>query len=433
MESTKSNTDLLSEINNLRLQLEEANETIEAIRTGQIDALVVHGKKGHELYTLKTADQIYRVFIEKMADGAVTLSRDGIILYSNSQFASMMKMPLSKVISSPLLSFVSPDCLEVFNALLERGWKEDCKGEVVLKGIDRLVEFQLSLTTLQLDEGVSLSIILTDLTDQKETQRQLKLNNEKLEEINNALKASNHDLNQFAFAASHDLQEPLRKILIFSNLLKKKNFEKLSEESKKYLEKIMGSSLRMKGLIDDILNYSKISEEKDVLEVIDLNELVEDVIDDFEIMIQDKKASVTVGVLPCIEANPGPIRQVFQNLINNALKFSKINESPVITITAKNISANSFNSPEQVNGLYCSICIKDNGIGFDEKYEKDVFNLFQRLHTKDQYEGSGIGLAITKRIIEKHSGQITVRSKEGKGSEFIILLPVQRPNAAIRN
>ncbi|MCW3109205.1 MAG: domain S-box protein, partial [Segetibacter sp.] len=200
----KTYEELVNEVINLRLQLEEANDTIDAIRTGQVDALVVLGKKGHELYTLKTADQTYRLFIEKMTEGAVTLDPHGIILYSNSQFASMVNIPLSKVIGLSFYTFIAPAYKQNFEALFERGWKEDCKGEIGLVNDEKQVDFQLSLTSLELDEGVSLSIILTDLTKQKETQRQLKLNNQQLEEINHALEISNHDLQQFASVASHD-------------------------------------------------------------------------------------------------------------------------------------------------------------------------------------------------------------------------------------
>jgi two-component system phosphate regulon sensor histidine kinase PhoR len=129
---TKSNEELLQELSLLQLQLEEANDTIEAIRTGQVDALVVHGKKGHELYTLKSADQTYRLFIEKMIEGAVTLDEHGIILYSNTQFASMVKIQLSKVIGLSFHRFIAEDYKELFNELFKRGWKEDCKGEIVL-------------------------------------------------------------------------------------------------------------------------------------------------------------------------------------------------------------------------------------------------------------------------------------------------------------
>jgi len=422
----KTYEELVNEVNTLRLQLEEANDTINAIRTGQIDAIVVNGKKGHELYTLKTADQTYRIFIEKMTEGAVTLDRQGIIVYSNSQFASMVNMPLAKVIGLSLHNFIAPAFKEQFSTLFDRSWKEDCKGEIGLANEENYREFQLSFTTLELDEGVSLSITLTDLTEQKETQRQLKLNNQQLEEINHALEVSNHDLQQFASVASHDLQESLRKIQIYGKMLQGNFSDQLSTPASVYLQKIVASSERMRVLINDILSFSRLSANDTRYELTDLNLLTKELLKDFEVLLEEKKAKITIEDLPAIEVNPGQIRQVLQNIISNALKFSKWNVPPVISIFGRRVCENSYDSVQHIDGAYACIHIKDNGIGFDEKYMSKVFTLFQRLHTKDKYEGTGIGLAITKRIIEKHNGSIIARSTEGNGAEFIFILPVKQ-------
>jgi len=419
----KTKADLEREVEELRHQLEEANETIEAIRTGQIDALVVQGDNGHQLYTLKTADQTYRVFIEKMTEGAVTLNRQGLILYCNSQFATMVHMPLSNVVGLPFDNFIAAENKPEYAALFEKCWKSDCKGEVSLLAGENRTPVQLSLTTLELEEGVSLSIILTDLTSQKATQEQLKENNKQLEDINQALEASNHDLQQFASVASHDLQEPLRKIQIFSNLLKTKQTE-LTSESAKYLEKILDSSGRMKALIIDILNYSRLSANDTPYDCVDLNELVKELLEDFELMVQEKHAEIIITELPCLDVNRGQIRQVFQNIISNALKFSKPGIAPVITISSKRISKKSFGSSQKTDGPFCLISIRDNGIGFDEQYVSNIFALFERLNSKDKYEGTGIGLAIAKKIVDKHHGLITATGKEGQGAEFNIILPI---------
>lgn len=421
----KTREDLEKEVEELHRQLEEANDTIEAIRTGQIDALVVQGNNGHQLYTLKSADQTYRVFIEKMTEGAVTLGPQGLILYCNSQFARMVHLPLSQVIGVSFDEFIAPENKAAYKKLFKTCWTADCKGEVsLLAGIDR-TPVQLSLTTLELEEGVSLSIILTDLTAQKETQKQLKRNNEQLEEINEALEASNHDLQQFASVASHDLQEPLRKIQIFSNLIKENGLE-LTPQSKKYLEKIIVSSSRMKTLIIDILNYSKLSASDHPLECVDLNDLMKELLEDFELIIQEKGAKIERGELPCIDVNRGQIRQVFQNILSNALKFSKPGQAPVISIASHPVCERSFDSPESANGPYYLITITDNGIGFNEKYVANIFTLFERLNSKDKYEGTGIGLAIAKKIIDKHNGLITATSNEEQGTKFKIILPIKQ-------
>ena len=173
--------DLLSENEELRMQLEEANDTINAIRTGQVDAFVVEADGEHQLYTLKTADQTYRVFIEKMNEGAVTLNRDGLILYSNSRFANMMGMPLEKVLGLSFDEFIPEQSRVKFNELINTGWEEDCKEEIILQSRDdNFIPCLLSCNTLELDEGIALSLILTDLTILKEAEQQLKQKNEEL-------------------------------------------------------------------------------------------------------------------------------------------------------------------------------------------------------------------------------------------------------------
>src|SRR5215216_2071772 len=165
MKSTKTYEELLSAIDELHQQLQEAEDTIEAIKNGQVDALVVKNETGQQLYTLKSADQTYRVFIEKMKEGAVTLNKDEIILYSNSQFATMVNLPLSGVIGSPFSDFVPGEFKSAFRQLIQKAWHSDIKGEIALKNKNNeLVPFLLSFTSLELDEGISLSIILTDLT-----------------------------------------------------------------------------------------------------------------------------------------------------------------------------------------------------------------------------------------------------------------------------
>ncbi|MCW3075081.1 MAG: domain S-box protein [Flaviaesturariibacter sp.] len=421
--SYKTKEELEAELEEVRYRLEEANETIEAIRTGQVDALVMQSETGHQLYTLKSADQTYRVFIEKMTEGAVTLNREGVILYCNSQFARMVAQPLSQVIGIYFENFIAPDKKSDYESLFQKCWTSDCKGEVVLLAGESNTPVQLSLTTLELDEGVSLSIILTDLTSQKAAQQELQLTIEQLAEMNKALESSNNDLQQFASVASHDLQEPLRKIQIFSSLLKEKQTQ-ITPESAVYLEKIIDSSSRMKSLIVDILNYSRLSAADHLIECVDIGILVKELLEDFELVIQDKSAVIDIGELPCLDANRGQIRQVFQNIISNALKFSIPDTPPHITIHSQRMALKAFDAVEDSKGAFCQITIRDNGIGFDEKYVRNIFALFERLNSKDKYEGTGIGLAIAKKIIDKHHGLLTATSEPGQGATFKIVLPM---------
>ena len=199
-------TQLIKENEELRLQLQEANETIHAIRTGQIDALVVSTETGPQLYTLKSADHTYRIFIEKMKEGAVTLNQDEIILYSNSQFAAMVDLPLSEVIGIPFGKFIPEGCKTAFDKLMKSGWNADSKGEILLKNNKgSIIPVLLSFTSLELHEGTSLSVILTDLSAQKETENQLKTKNEQLEEARGNVAKMNEELEDMVRERTKDL------------------------------------------------------------------------------------------------------------------------------------------------------------------------------------------------------------------------------------
>lgn len=243
-----------------------------------------------------------------------------------------------------------------------------------------------------------------------------------LKESNRQLEESNSELQQYASIASHDLQEPLRKIITFSNIIKE-NFLEGMPDAERYIDKIIASSERMRKLINDFLNYSKLSVAKKFI-YSDLNEILAATINDLEVSIKEKEAEVITEALPSIETIPDQMRQVFQNIISNALKFSRTGVAPLIKIWSDRTAQKSIKSKPSNNGDFCRIYISDNGIGFNEKYLDKIFTMFQRLHGKSEYEGTGIGLSIVKKIIEKHNGLLTAKSKEGEGTTFIIVLPL---------
>lgn len=206
MQAVKTNRELLQEIKELRLQLQEANELLHAIRSGQVDAIVVENEKGHQLYTLKSADQTYRVFIEKMKEGAVTLNKDEVVLYCNSQFASMVNLPPSRITGHSFSDFVPEEYKDHFRELIENGWKSDSKGEISLRDKDgHLVPFLFSVASLELDEGTALSIILTDLSIQKNVEKQLKIKNEQLEAAKRKVSRLNEGLEEMVKERTRDL------------------------------------------------------------------------------------------------------------------------------------------------------------------------------------------------------------------------------------
>ncbi len=240
---------------------------------------------------------------------------------------------------------------------------------------------------------------------------------------NRELENSNHELQQFSWVVAHDLKEPLRKIGTFVRLIGERC---LNDEANGpfYVQRTILAAERMDVLINDLLDYSRLSSPT-VFETCDLNTIVEEVTTDLEYLIEEKEATIRLhGELPKVSGVPSQLRQVFQNLIGNAVKFSRMETKPEIDITAEIIDAVNEDMPEAMKGMYHKITVKDNGIGFDEQYKEKIFTIFQRLHHKDTYEGTGIGLSIARKIIEKHKGLITGESKEGTGARFIILLPV---------
>lgn len=254
----------------------------------------------------------------------------------------------------------------------------------------------------------------------------IELNKKLLKNIEQ-LESTNKELDQFAFIASHDLQEPLRKIRTFSDRISSKYFDMLDEDGKVYIEKMQSACERMQTLINDILAFSKIAISKNTLVYSDMNEILEEVISDMDIQIQEKNAKIKIGDLPKLFVYPGIIKPLFQNLINNSLKYSRKDASPEISIAAKVES--SVISPEKgPANKYCRITIQDNGIGFEQQYAEQIFTMFKRLHGNSEYSGTGIGLAICKKIVEEHHGYISAKSIVGKGSTFTISLPFLSEN-----
>jgi len=244
---------------------------------------------------------------------------------------------------------------------------------------------------------------------------------------NQELELSNHELQQFSWVVSHDLKEPLRKIGTFVKLLGERC---LNEEPNGpfYVQRTILAAERMNSLIEDLLSFSRLSAEP-LFETFDLNDVINEVATDLEYAFEQKQGILHVqDNLPQVRGVQSQFRQVFQNLISNALKFVEENVKPEITITADRIDTTDFDAPTSAQGIYHRITISDNGIGFEEQYKEKIFTIFQRLHNKEAYEGTGIGLAITKKIIEKHKGLIISQSTPGEGATFIIILPVTSNN-----
>lgn len=267
--------------------------------------------------------------------------------------------------------------------------------------------------------GNELLVTFTDYTQLQTVQLQLQRHIEEL-------KRSNAILEEFAHAASHDLKEPVRKVQVFSDRLKR-SLSSLSDEQNFLFDRVENATRRMSLLIDDLLDYSHVSMGIDMLEKVDLNEKLQSVIGDLEVAIQDKGATVTIGELPTVTGHRRQLQQLFHNLVQNALKYSKADVAPHITITADVVRGHQalFPLPAEKKGdIFYLIQVRDNGIGFDPEYAEKIFKMFQRLHGKSEYSGSGVGLAIVRKVVDNHKGFITAEGKRGEGATFKILLPV---------
>jgi PAS domain S-box-containing protein len=253
---------------------------------------------------------------------------------------------------------------------------------------------------------------LQDNQDLKETQKQLKGNQETLEGYIRELNRSNQELQQFAFVASHDLQEPVRKLLFYSDYLLHQNASTLDKKSEEFLQNMQSASYRMRTLIQDLLTFSQINKQVVELKPVDLNQVAKEATQDLEMALEEKKAKLHIAVLPSVEGDAGMMRQLFENIIGNSVKYATPGISPVIDISY------AINNDSHI------IAFKDNGIGFDEKYLPQMFTLFQRLHDKKNYEGTGLGLAICRKIVDIHRGKIWAEAKEGEGATFYVSLPI---------
>ncbi len=271
---------------------------------------------------------------------------------------------------------------------------------------------EVSLSPFHTDEGEFVIAFIVDYTIRKRHEDAILEQKKDLEDLAKALKTSNEDLENFAYISSHDLQEPLRKIRSFSDMLLNNESEGISAEGKDYLARIQNAASRMQTLIQDLLTFSRLTSRAKGIETVDLNNVVREVLSDLELAISQSDAKITVGKMPIIKAEPTQMRQLFQNLISNALKFRQEHTVPEISIQQKTPAL----GPD-----FVEISVKDNGIGFNEKYHDKIFTIFQRLEGK-KYEGTGIGLAICRKIALRHGGNITASSQPGEGAEFTFIL-----------
>jgi len=352
------------------------------------------------------------------------------VLLTNTWLKNYLEMPLTLFDKTTMSQFIVAEDME----LISEGWEKAKKsgsgfyGQARIKKGNIVVWHLVSIIPNKSDDGTlnSWLIVFVDINAQKIVEATLNDNSElkiiqrQLEISNSQLSFKNKELEQFAFIASHDLQEPLRKIRIMLS----RAGESLSEEQRQslYHDKISAAAERMSNLIADVLNYSRTENINKLFTSVNLNDVIADTFNDLSFIIEEKAAVVEVGVLPQVKGIETQLRQLFYNLINNALKFN--HGAPSITVTAGILDAADCPPGLGLIGNLHHIAVADNGIGMDTVYADKVFDMFQRLHHRDVYAGNGIGLALCRRVVENHHGAITFSSQPGEGTVFNVYLPV---------
>ncbi len=398
----------------LKRELQDANHIIEAIREGAVDALVVNDESGTpQIFALETADYTYRILIEKFSEGALSVSDNGLILYCNDYFANLAGLSSSEVIGTQLTDYLQePEDFQRLKSAMHDG---QAKGEITLEIGGRQLEIYISLSDLE-PLVPAIGIVVTDLTEKKRHERALLDYQDQLKKNISELHLTNTNLEQVIHVISHDLKEPLRKILTYISHFNTEKGHLFAAGEMKSLEIVKASALRLNSLLDDIVKYAFTNIHDDDV-TIDLNVTLQEVLEDLEINIEENNTVVVTNDLPHIQGSPVQMRQLFANLISNAIKYRKADMNPYIEVRA----ARPENTPE---GFY-RIDFRDNGIGMDKNHFTQIFTIFKRLHQRNEYSGNGIGLAICKKIMDNHHGKIEVESELGQGSTFSLFFPIK--------
>lgn len=386
----------------------------------EIRAVAAAVKEKHT-QLLQSEDRYHKMIAEVTDYAILLLDEYGVIQNWNSGAEKIKGYQESEIVGRHFRIFYTPEDRDA--GLPERLIAEAAaNGKAVHEGWrqrkdNTLFWGSIVITALHDEAGtvVGFSKVTRDLTARRIAEEKLKRYSEDLE-------FQNRELQQFAYAAAHDMKEPLRKMRYYTAFLEESTAEKLGEKEREYLRRTTTAAARMQNLIDDLLTYSRASSGGGEMTVTDLNEVVRQAIDTFQESIESEQAQITVGQLPMIPGVAFQLRQVLENILGNALKYREPSRTPQITISAER-GCHPLQADARAAGSYVKITISDNGIGFEPEKAGRIFDIFQRLDSRTQLTGTGIGLAICKRVIQNHSGSIVAHGRPGKGATFIICLP----------
>lgn len=389
---------------------------------------------------LRESENDYRILTDSLPLMMFSVNNRGLINYSNKWLQYFLGTIPKELNSSSWKSLLHPDDAVPFGRELATAvqkqiqlsgkyrFKEKSTGDflwhlitvIPLKNESEIIQRWIGFI-VDIDAQVQVEQTRKDNYQLREMQKRLFENQEELQQKIVELNRSNYELEQFAHLASHDLQEPLRKLFFYSDVIKKRYSQSIDHSGIMMLNNMALAASRMKELINDLLSYSQLQQQKLLFENVDLNAIMEDIIREMDLMIKEKNATIEVSNLPNITGNSLRLRQLFTNLISNALKYSKKDVSPEIIVTGRPVDDTVV------------ISVHDNGIGFEEEYSEKIFGLFERLHTRDKFPGTGIGLSICKRIAELHHGSISARSVPNEYSIFEVILPLEQEAPATTN
>ncbi|HXG48613.1 MAG TPA: ATP-binding protein [Methylomirabilota bacterium] len=402
-----------------------AQQTKELERSKDVLGLHVQART-QELHKLQ---RLYESILNSVGEGIYGLDLHGRMTFVNPAAARLTGRTVEELVGKPEQEILRAG--QAAGCLTEQGLKLDAQGNYLPEQTfirKDGTRFPVEYTRAPLREGdrlVGAVVLFKDITERKRA-------DEALARKAAELARSNAELEQFAYVASHDLQEPLRKIQAFGERLKARCDAANLADGRDYLERMQNASARMQTLINDLLTFSRVISASQPFVPVDLNAVIKEVLCDLEVRIEQTRAIIEVGPLPEVQADPLQMRQLFQNLIGNALKFQTPGTPPIVKIAGRVVKDPLALDLKAVgeSGL-CEITVRDNGIGFDEKYLDKIFAVFQRLHGRSEYEGTGVGLAVCRRIMERHGGTITARSRPGQGATFIVQFPIRPPSPAL--
>jgi PAS domain S-box-containing protein len=413
----------LDQLKRTRLTLTQKQQALETSRT----VLELHVETRTK--DLQQLQGRYELILNSAGEGICGLDAQGKTAFANPTVARLTGWKPEELIGKTEQQIFGRSSSEIWGALANRP-----SAELVFQrkdGTNFPVEF-VKTTIKESDRVVGAVVIFRDITERKQGE-------EALAHKAAELARSNAELEQFAFVASHDLQEPLRKIQAFGDRLKTKCDGAFATDARDYLERMQGAAGRMRTLIDDLLAFSRVIRSAEPFIPVDLAAVTKEVLSDLEVRIEKSGARVEVTDLPTIEADPTQMRQLLLNLVGNSLKFQSPGGTPIVKIQARTLrrpwkADTAFLRKLPASGgqpsdseQFCELTVEDNGIGFEEKYAEKVFAVFQRLHGRDQYEGNGVGLAVCRRIADHHQGTIQAKSQLGQGATFIVTLPFTHP------